>query len=224
MVILSEPNNIPFFNMFSRFTVYAVIAAVVCHVATWKKDFNLFRIYMFLVVLSLFAGIKPIVDWVDEGKNCDSIDGSTLSAAQKCYSAHTKLGSGGSDQSSAACASTLLMYSRASGVCPNVRWGSSSGEFYRAYMLIHWLVLFVLNLAGIVLAGYELYSYASLEIMRMQEDEDRLMVLACMAYDTKYLTDPVFNTDGRLAWSNLKTSRNRIIELEEHGVIKSHVE
>ena len=93
-------------------------------------------------------------------------------------------------------------------------------------MIIHWLVLFVLNLAGIVLAGYELYSHASLEIMRMQEDEDRLVVLACLAYNAGFLQNvpSKLNTDGKVAWANLKASRNRIIELEEHGSDKAHVE
>ena len=223
MVVLSEPENIPFFSMVSRFTLYAVVAAAVGHVATWKKDFNLFRIYVLLVVLCLFAGIKPIVDWADEGKNCDDMDGTTLSAAQTCYKAHTQLGtSGGPGQASASCASTLLMYSRASGVCPDVRWGGSTGSFYRAYMLIHWLVLFVLNLAGLVLAVYELYAYASLEILRLQEDEDRFRVLGCLAYAQKFTDESVrFDTNGQKAWADLKIARNNLVDLLVHGINKS---
>lgn len=173
LVVLAEPEDIPFFNLSGEFSVYAVVGAVVGHVAVWRKTFTFFYAYLMLATLALFAGIKPIVDWADEGSKCASLESNSaqLAAADACYSGAVNFHTGGSVQASAlssVCAGVIFPSTRSSGVCAAVRWGSSKGRAYRGWMLVHWLVLYTGNLFGIVLALYELLVFGKLEELRIR--------------------------------------------------------
>jgi hypothetical protein len=171
VISLWEGSDIGFFSANTVFTAITSLLFCAGMVANLSKSFNFFLLFGLLGCFNFLYCIQPIVMWTDEGNLCSGLSAEEQQIGRDCYTAAAGAMSASSVSSFdnlitlvTTCYSNNNILTSASGVCYNIRWGQSTGNAMRAFMLISWLCQFFGTLMSITCAFIEITKFGSVKI------------------------------------------------------------
>jgi hypothetical protein len=175
---LIEGNDIGFFSANTLFSATTMLVVATGLVGNLTKNFDFFLFFGILACFNLIFSLQPIVMYADEGNLCSGLSSADQATGRACYTA--AVGAVNSDGGTSSfdnlidlvttCYSNNDILSRASGVCYNIRWGKSSGQTIRNFMLISWLAQFFGTLMAITCAAIEIIKFGNLKKLYCQID------------------------------------------------------
>ena len=175
---LIEGSDIGFFSANTVFTTTSMLVVATGLVGNLTKNFDFFLFFGILACFNLIFSLQPIVMYADEGNLCSGLSSADQELGRQCYTA--AVGAVNSEGGTSSfdnlidlvtnCYSNNDILSRASGVCYNIRWGKSSGQTIRNFMLISWLAQFFGTLMAITCSAIEIIKFGNLKKQYSQID------------------------------------------------------